>query len=300
MRVTKRVAGALLLLYMVRAAGAQCQGKNGFALAVCQAKAARAAMNTKGGGNAVAPSQEVNNKPPALTTSWAVDAIHSDTLPSTVELTGPFRDLRTLDRADDGAFILKPGIFEVTLEGYSLEKVIGGDIAGTGFFPAPVKGRRAAAIVSVLKLAELHPDVSQAEIAALLTAIVADTNLENMPPAVQKTAAEILPPDIRAQLQGPPDARRAQNQRTSPVPVSVSTAPSAGLNLAFGRGSWVRMQGEWFLRILPDGYSKIRLQLIVPYPALTPEKTPLIFDPVSFLAVSPAGVRLGMTLRSAR
>jgi hypothetical protein len=63
------------------------------------------------------------------------------------------------------------------------------------------------------------------------------------------------------------------------------------------RGAWAEMPGDFYVRYLPDGYSKIKVQMIVPGPAVPqPGKEPR-FDPTQFLAVyshSPQ-MRLGVT-----
>jgi transcriptional regulator with XRE-family HTH domain len=67
------------------------------------------------------------------------------------------------------------------------------------------------------------------------------------------------------------------------------------------RGSWAQMPGGFYVRYLPESYSKTKLQVIVPEAAMehVDPKAPLTFDPTQYLAVhvgTPAQ-RLGITLR---
>lgn len=322
MRARKLQQRGLLLLSLlvgIRAANAQCQGKSGFALQACLV-----AANASGSSNAAAPPAELNSKAPALTTGIA-DLIHLDSLPPTVEPSG-FGSLLKLDRSDDGSFILKTGIFEAYVQSYSLEP---NDCANraAGFYAAPIKGRRAEVIAAVLKQAELHPDVPQGDIQAVLWAIVSGAELEKMPPPVQHTAARILPQDLLAQLRGAVQAQAAEkalmswlNQRVRNPAAKQSAAtagkwgggnvasPQAvgsqvgGLGEPVLRGTWAQMAGGWFVRYLPEGCAKTKLQVIVPDTATAQATSPLLFDPTQFLAVhtQAPGMRLGLTLRQVK
>jgi hypothetical protein len=312
MQTTKVAAGFLLLSVIgVQMANAQqCQGKAGsFALAACQVASARAFISS-----ANAPPPELNGKAPALSTGWG-DAIHLDSLPSTVEPSG-FTPLTKLRRLDDGEFVLQPGFFELSAESFSLEPGDCGNRAGAAFLPAPIRGRRAEVVASILKNTELHPEIAHNDIQALLWAITAGTDFEKMPPAVQQTAGRILPRELVAEIQGSVQAKAAQKAlmvwlktrgvklpfaapSATPAVAAVAVAP----NPAFTRGTWAGMPGGWFVRYTPDGCSKTRVQIIVPDTAFAEEGDAVpVFDPTAFVAVYMASpqMRLGVTLRPAK
>jgi len=315
MQTIKVAAGFLLLSVIgVQTANAQqCQGKAGsFALAACRANAARAFVSP-----ATAPPPELNAKAQALSTGWG-DAIQLDSLPSTVEPSGGFTPLTKLKRLDDGEFVLQPGFFELSAESFSLEPGDCGTRAAAAFLPAPIRGRRAEIIAAVLKNTELHPEIAHNDIQALLWAIAAGTDFEKMPPAVQQTAARILPHELVAELQGPVQAKAAQkalmgwlNNRGVKLPFAPSAAAPAATpgpvavapGPAFIRGTYAGMKGGWFIRYLPDGCSKTRVQIIVPETAFAEEGDAVpVFDPTAFVAVYMASpqMRLGLTLRPAK
>jgi len=321
------IAGLLIgCIVATQFAAAQCDGKVGFAKAMCQAQRVGA------GG---VPSLD-GMKGPALTTNFT-DTIHADTMPPTVDPKA-FTPLSTLQRTDDGAFILKAGFFEAYVQSFSMEP---GDTNGRagGFFPAPIKGRRAKAITDVLKYSELHPDMPQADIQQLLWAIVGGADLETMPPQVQQTAGSILPRETLSQMQGSTAAKIAnkilmdqlgkwlgknpklgqglgkveQETRNADQKYGISdtlnglagagsSAPSlASSDGLIVRGTWAQMPGGFFVRYLPDGAAKTRVQVIVPETAVAQAATdkPLTFDPTQYLAVygqAPAQ-RLGISLR---
>jgi hypothetical protein len=272
-------------LCVVPSVNAQCQGKNGFALAVCQAAAARRAPGKTGGGNAGAPAPEPT-RPPALTTGLA-DAIHLSTLPPSVEAAG-FAPLTSQQRRDDGAFVLRPGLWELSVESYSLEPGDAGNRAGAAFFAAPIKGSRARVIAAVLKNAELHPEIPRADMQSALWAINGGASFQKMAPAVQKTVAVLLTPELLGDLKQP---------AAPGVPATTFLAPGTALV----RGVWAGMAGGWWIRLLPDGTSKVRIQLIVPDGA-TEESNPPVFDVPAFLGVYMGApqMRLGLTMRPAR
>jgi hypothetical protein len=304
---------------------AQCEDKSGFAKQACQVQA---------NSTVLAGQASLDTKSSPLTTTFA-DTIHQGTLPPSMEPKS-FRPLTALPRTDDGAFILgHAGIFEVYAQSYTLEVNDSNATKPGGYFPAPILGRRAKIIASLLKQVELHPDVPQADIQTLLLAIVQGADLEKMPPAMQQTAARVLPKDTLTQLQGATQARAAErhlldllNQRmarnkaanqtlgqinNTETQISQNTAgvlpeptfkDAASAAEPVARGTWAQMPGGFYVRYLPDGYMRTRVQVIVPDAAVAQAdpKNPLTFDPTQYLAVLSIapGERIGVTLRTAR
>jgi hypothetical protein len=314
------VFGSLLAASL---ASAQCDGKSGFAKRACEAQA-----STNGSSGLPAVPGAGGAKESPITTGFS-DTIHLDTLPPTIEPKA-YKRLAALDRTDDGAFILKAGIFEAYVQSFTLDT---GDSLATkagGYYPAPIKGKRARIVADLLKQAELHPDVPQPDIQALLLAIVQGANLEQMTPALQQTAARVLPQDTLSLLQGATQARAAEkalmnilNKRLSKdktaqqkageisqaqQQAAVLTPPAdfkseAEAAMPVARGTWAQMPGGFYVRYLPEGFMKTRVQVIVPDAAIAQADpaNPLVFDPTLYLAIlcqAPAE-RLGLTLRPA-
>jgi len=91
------------------------------------------------------------------------------------------------------------------------------------------------------------------------------------------------------------------NQDSSPADSAGSQAPAAPTEAVVIRGAWAQMPGGFYVRYLPEGFAKIRVQVIVSDAAIAKAdpSTPLVFDPTHYLAVysqAPAQ-RLGITLR---
>src|SRR6476661_5638639 len=111
----KVLLSALLAAIGGPLAFAQCGDKKGFAKQLCEAKAnAGGTAVSNAGGQVMAQF-----KGAPLATSLA-DAIHLEVLPPSIE-PAAFEPLLKLERTDEGAFILKPGIYQAYVESYSLE-----------------------------------------------------------------------------------------------------------------------------------------------------------------------------------
>lgn len=263
----------------------------------------------------------------AISTGFS-DAIHGEPLPPSFDPKS-FLPLLSLERTDDGAFILKPGIYEATLQSFALD-TDANTTKAAGDYPAPIKGRYARILSSLLKEAELHPDISQGELQQLVFAIVSGTDLEKMPPGLQQLALRALRKESLKQLQGAAQANafnkalmdminariakdkgaqktlgqlsdigKQMEKNADAMPLDVNALPEP-----VARGTWAQMPGGFYVRYLPEGYVKTRLQIIVPETAVsqTDAKTPLTFDPTQYLAVlgQVPSERLGITLRPAR
>jgi hypothetical protein len=322
-------AGLLLsavLLVLPPAFAQSCDSLTGFAKQVCLAQAASSAAGVAGAADKA--MKDFTGDP--LTTSLS-DVVRGDTLPPTVEPKA-FDPLLKLERAPNGSFILRTGIFELYAESYSLEPYDQQWARPSGFFPAPIKGRRAKVISDILKYTELHPEVAQATIQNLLGLTVYGTDFEKMPVQTQQAAVRILPRETLLLIKGAAQAKSlekilldrlghklpkvmqkaadaaakaeqidTEHQITATLKDLKTNSDAQQFTASGPRGTWLQMPGGFFIRYLPEGYAKTRLQVIVPEAAMegVDPKKPLTFDPTQYLAVhagTPAQ-RLGITLR---
>jgi hypothetical protein len=322
---------AIAVLLLISLGNAQCGDKTGFAKQLCQAQANSA-------GTAIVDAANIDLTPftgAPLSTSLS-DAIHLSVLPPSIE-PQEFEPLLKLPRNDQGAFILKAGIFEAYVESFSLEPYDPGYPRGMAFFPAPIKGRTAKVISDTLKYSELHPDVQQAWIQNFLGLTVFGKHLEEMPQPTQQAATKILPKETLVLIHGASQAKRmrefllkglgseigARNPKaaqqingaidkekkidaavgiTTTVGALKNNAPSLGIAAdSAPRGSWAEMPGGFYVRYLPESYVRTKVQIIVPEAAMehVDAKAPLIFDPTQYLAVhvGTPAQRLGISLR---
>jgi hypothetical protein len=327
--ISKALCFALGAALAVQGAFAQCDKKTGFARQICEAQATATANAITGASNSVTSAL----KSAPLTTSLS-DAIHLETLPASID-PKEFAPLLKLERTDNGAFILKTGVYQAVLESYTLAFYDDHAIRGSAFFPAPIKGGRAKIIADTLKYAELHPDVPQPVIQNLLSYTVNGTDLQKMPPQTQQAAQKLLPKETLAKLRGAVQAKALENKilimfgrklgkdaktatditgaiatakeidQTYGITPTVKDMKAGSGTFAAGsteRGAWAQMEGGFYVRYLNEGIVRTRLQVIVPEAAMeqhTDPKKPLTFDPTQYVAVhagTPAQI-LGLTLR---
>jgi hypothetical protein len=316
----------------VHAAFGQCDKKTGFARQVCEAQANARANATASAITGANDSVMSAMKSAPLTTNLS-DAIHLETLPPSLD-PKEFAPLMKLERTDNGAFILKSGIYEAVLESYTLAFYDDHAIRGSAFFPAPIKGGRAKVIADILKFAELHPDVPQPVIQNLLSYTVNGTDLQKMPLQTQQAAQKLLPKETLVKLRGAVQTKALENKilimlgrklgkdaktatditgaiatakeidQTYGVTPTVKDMKAGSGTFAAGstaRGAWAQMEGGFYVRYLNEGIVRTRLQVIVPEAAMNQgdPKKPLTFDPTQYVAVhagTPAQI-LGITLR---
>ena len=313
--VRKAIVGVAALVLLPPTVFAQCENKKGFSKALCEMNAAN--PNRPGIAGLGKP------KNTAITTSFA-DAIHGEPLPPSFDPKS-FAPLMSLPRNDDGGFVLKPGIYEATLQSFPLDPGPRGT-GVAGYYPAPIKGRYGKILGALLKNAELHPDISQGELQQLVLSVAAGTDLEKMPPVIQQIALRALPKDAIRQLQGASQAnafnkalmdainkkiagdRNAQNtlgnlndlgqQMQKGAEDARQQAELDALSAPVARGSWAQMPDGFYVRYLPEGNALTRLQLIVPETV----SAGIVFDPTQYLAVlgQMPSERLGITLRPGR
>ena len=287
-----------------------------------------------------------------ITTSFA-DARRSVTLPETFS-PGSFEPFAVLGRTQDGAFLLRPGAYEGVFQSYCLHAGTYGPSKGDGYCPAPLLGPKAEMARTILRQSVFHPDVQQHDVQLLLWAIIARADYQHMPPQMQRTASALLPPALLEQLKGGPLSRlpdtlrqplerklqqeistlgapmqrvlRAESDIRQQVSTSATyevierTAVLAGLipedpaAATVPRGIWIQHPQGYFVRYLPEGYSRTKIQVFVPDAAApraraalfvpaaysaADEERPLVFDPSEEVATpaNTAAQRLAQSMR---
>jgi hypothetical protein len=289
----------------------ECDNPTGFMKKVCESKK---------GSTGDALSAGIGDGPP------------SEVLPGAVDATG-FEKLSKLSRTDTGAFVLTAGLYEADVEAFSLD----GNpavILTSGFWPVPIRGNRASMIGNLLKNAELHPDLSHADIQDLLTGIAGGISLPDVSEAAQQVAVTLLSKEEVEELgglskhsesggggkkaldvlmkmaQNNPTVQHMKNKATQDglpdlsqigqgdkkIPAKPVVKPrTLGGGEGIAQGSWVKMPQGFYVRYLAAIPGRVKLQVAVPGGTARTE-----FDPTQFLAVSGGfgGTRLGIALRA--
>jgi hypothetical protein len=233
---------------------------------------------------------------PPITTSFA-DADHRIVLPDSFS-PPHFDPLTSLPLGSHGGFLLRPGAFEMNVQSYCLHAGTHGPSKGEGYLYAPLLGPKRDAVWTILKRSGLHPEIEQHDIQVLIWGILARTKVSDMPLGPKRAAVTLLTPKEIFDLDGgalghvPPQVwDRALAE--APPPVRAVMAAEAALRDMFRvpsatyadfervavlggelahtsedvpSGRWSAHPGGFYVRYLPSGYPRTKLQVYVPRP----------------------------------
>jgi hypothetical protein len=194
----------------------------------------------------------------------------------------------------DGALVLRPGVFEFAVQSYCLDLAKGvPHRGGPGYLPAPLKGPHADIIRNILRNSAKHPHIAQSKIQTLLWAIGSRTKVSDLSADMQQVARALLRSDEILRLNF--DARDWMGVLTGNLPfefrqalqpmmqvhqllrhgretfeqlerlaVRLGPPPSGANGHSVPYGRWSYHPKGFFIRYLPDSYSRTRLQVSVP------------------------------------
>jgi outer membrane protein OmpA-like peptidoglycan-associated protein len=242
----------------------------------------------------------------AISTSFA-DAEPGTALPGGAAPTA-FESLEYAPRGSHGGFLLAPGAYQLKLRSYCLHAGTHGPSGGEGYLYAPLKGSRAQIIQAVLRNSEYHLEIKQTDVQALIWALevfvpprsmssdlrqVADTLLGEkainelnggaaswIPAPLTDAAMSRAPAAVRQVYAAQAELQRQLISGTASYEQMQATAvlagpPSTGASVP--RGEWSKHPGGFYVRYLPSKFSTTTVQVYVPEPARTGERTT---DPV--------------------
>jgi hypothetical protein len=206
--------------------------------------------------------------------------------------------LSELPRGPDDAFFLVPGVYELVAQSYCLKAGTHAPGRGDGYLYAPLAGREADSVRTILRNSVTHPEIPQGQIQVLLWAIIARAKFEDLSPELQETARTLLTPEQvknlnRSALDVLPESVRdnafgrlspllrqvaeAENrlrgmltQTAAPfdelerAAVLVGDAPPAEGSREVAWGRWSYHPAGFFVRYLPHSYSETHVQVYAP------------------------------------
>ena len=212
-----------------------------------------------------------------------------------------FAPLTAIARDEDGGFSLEPGAYEADFESYCVLPGTHGPAAGDGYLIAPIAGEGAGLVRAALERSLQHPELPQQDIQQLIWAILSRAPYSELDAEVRHAATTLLTRDeIRAveRLSGDSLAARLRDAilaraESLPEPVqqmldaqdrlrSLLTDASATYDemreaavldgppgpqpgdREIPASRWSYHPDGYFVRLIPDGYTRTRVQLIVP------------------------------------
>lgn len=217
--------------------------------------------------------------------------------------------LYLLPKAEGGGYKLCVGLYTMINKSYCLQAGTRGPSNGDGYMLAPVLGPKEEVVISLLKNAESHSNVSQRDIQELLWAIIARTRFADYNTRIKRTATILLSPAELLKLEGGalgvlPDNMVAKAKAELPqglqaifeaennirrLAASGSAtyeemeryAMLAGLvpevDRDYPSGTWSLHPDGYYIRFIPRGYSITETQIYVPQ-ELAGKVADLIYD----------------------
>ena len=252
-------------------------------------------------------------QPGAITTNFEDVNREGEMMPD-FKSTEKFQPLYLLPKNPEGGYVLCEGYYEMTNKSYCLQAGTYGPSAGDGYMYAPVLGPKEAIVISILKSAEKHADVTQHDVQILLWTIIARTKFVNYAGPVKLTALKLLTTRELTQLEGGalgilpfdvvqkakdkmPAGLQAVFEAENNIRQLISTgnytyadmekyAILAGMappRTDVPRGIWTKHPDGYFVRYLPSGYSVTKVQVYVPK-TLVSSGTKLVYDAAGDIA----------------
>jgi hypothetical protein len=257
---------------------------------------------------------KILKQPAAITTSFK-DVDPSGKKPPTFKENEVAQPLYLLPKAPEGGYKLCAGYYAMKNKSYCLHAGTRAPSHGDGYMLAPVLGAKHDVVVAILKSGELHPNVSQHDIQALLWAIIARTRFADYGAPIKLTATTLLKPNellmleggalgvlpanlmekAKAQLPQPLQAvfeaenniRRlaasgnASYEEMERYAMLAGIAPS--LDADYPSGTWSLHPEGYYIRFIPSGYSITETQIYVPQ-ELVDKKKDLVYDATNNIA----------------
>jgi len=302
MKLTKSISLALLIALSSYQVQAQFGGLKDKLLKVGAAQGVKALGVDK-----------LLKQPASITTNFKDVDRTGEKMPD-FKSTEKFQPLYLLPKNPEGGFVLCEGYYEMTNKSYCLQAGTYGPSNGDGYMFAPVLGPKQAVVISILKSAEKHADVTQHDVQILLWAIIARTKFADYAGPVKVTALKLLTTRELTQLEGgalgilPIDVvQKAKDQMPAGLQAVFEAENNIRQLVASGnytyadmekyailagmapprtdvpRGIWTKHPDGYYVRYLPSGYSVTKVQIYVPKELLS-NGTRLIYDAAGDIA----------------
>ena len=204
-----------------------------------------------------------------------------------------YRPLLAAPRTRGGALLLKPGVYAATVRSYCLHAGTHAPSSGDGYLYAPLKGSRAGIIRSILSRSSAHPEIRQEDVQILIWNVLLRTKPDTYSPDQQAAARKLLSSQELLDLEGGalgviPEAALDRTLAAAPAALQgplraandlralfarggatyeeierIAVLPPSGAKSAIPAGQWSRHPGGFFVRYLPEGYRRTRVEVLV-------------------------------------
>lgn len=246
--------------------------------------------------------QRFNQKSP-ISTSFD-DAIYEagylhDFEPEQIE----YRPLDIQPKSSSGGYVLRSGVYSMNAKSFCLRGYTHGPSRGDGHLYAPLKGKKAGFIQTIIERYGEKPEIPQQNVQVLLWAIIAGADMNALGEQHSKTLNELFTiqellefqgkdwlngiadeqinefkrwaynnasPKLRNLLEADDKIRAMVQQNKSfqeieKVAIIAGAAPREDLIREVSKGRWSYHPDGFFVRFFPNGYPQTRVDVYVPF-----------------------------------
>ncbi len=213
-----------------------------------------------------------------------------------------YRPLYMQPTDSNGGFRLKSGLYSMKVRSFCLKAGTYGPSRGDGHLYAPLKGKKADFVKTILTRYGNKPDFPQQKIQVLLWAVVAGANMNNLGQEHLLTLAQLftteellkyrgkdwlngltdrqisaftqnirgqIPPQLQTVLRANGNLRQLLQQNSTfqqleSVAVLAGIAPASDMVRPVTRGRWSYHPDGYFVRYFPEGYAQTQVDVYVP------------------------------------
>jgi hypothetical protein len=210
-------------------------------------------------------------------------------------------DIQPLDAS--GGFRLSSGLYTMKARSFCLKAGTYGPSRGDGHLYAPLKGKKADFVKTILSRYATKPSLEQHKIQVLLWAVIAGADMNNLGPDHLFTLTQLFTPaelltykgkdwfsgitdkeinKIRQQINGqiPQQLQMVLNannnlrqmlsqnttfQQLEQIAVLAGIAPASDMARNVTRGRWSYHPDGYFIRYFPEGYARTQVDVFVPF-----------------------------------
>lgn len=181
---------------------------------------------------------------------------------------------------------MKPGYYRGNIQSYCVKAGTYGPTKGSGYLIAPLLGKNADMIESILDKSVSHPEIDQKDIQLLLWAIEAGTKFDDIPNALKlrvkplltasdivrlnvdiNDAVNLLPSELVELGSFYKNVRdRIKDPKTSYEDIERLAVTQAGIGIDLREetttGKWAYIGDNYYMRTFPIDYTKTTLEII--------------------------------------
>jgi hypothetical protein len=220
--------------------------------------------------------------------------------------------LTNLPRTNDGAFVLKPGFYEGEFKTYCLQPGTPDPTPNHAYLHAPMTGYRKEIVQSILYNSRSRSDINQRNVQLLLWSVVSGSDYNKLSRDVRNDAEQLLTSKQIFELKGGvlgvvrtvsshipgggkygSEMKRLFEMGTSSYEayerIAVLREMPKVKRANFKNDQWYKQSENYYLRVFPVSYQKVRMQVYVPDGVLDSagkvNNDYVVFDPTGLQAV---------------